>query len=130
MQTINIVRHYNIVLTKFQNKIYKDDPTWIAIWFFNNNIMYDNVTFEIQGNMHNTFPNPEHLSVRVIYENGYTSEWLHLSKDENGDGYMQPLDIAMGNKSKKNGKKNGKKNDKKNDKNRLKKLQTLRKKNK
>jgi hypothetical protein len=43
---------------------------------------------------------------------------------------MQPLDIAMGNKSKKNGKKNGKKNDKKNDKNRLKKLQTLRKKNK
>lgn len=121
MQTINIVRHYNIVLTKFQNKIYQDDPTWIAIWFFNN-YLYDNVTFEIQGNMHNTFPNPEHLSVRVIYENGYTSEWLHLSKDENGYGYRQPLDIAMGNKSKKNYKKNL------TSKKRLKKIQTLRKK--
>ena len=70
MQTINIVRHYKIIYTKFQNKIYQDDPTWIAEWFFNNSLT-DNVTFEIQGNMHNTFPNPEHLSVRVIYENGY-----------------------------------------------------------
>ena len=124
MQTLNIVRHYNIVLTKFQNKIYQDDPTWIARWFFNN-YLYDNVTFEIQGNMHNTFPNPEHLSVRVIYENGYTSEWLHLSKDENGDGYSQPLVIGMGNK--KNGKKNGTKNGKKNTrKKRFKEIQTLR----
>lgn len=98
MQSINIVRHYKILLTKFQNKIYHDDPTWIAEWFFNNSLA-DNVTFEIQGNMHNTFPNPEHLSVRVIYENGYTSEWLHLSKDANGYGYRQHL--AMGNKLKK-----------------------------
>lgn len=121
MQTIYIERHYNIILTKFQNKIYQDDPTWIARWFFNN-YLYDNVTFEIRGNMHNTFPNPEHLSVRVIYENGYISEWLHLSKDENGDGYMQQL--AMGNKYKKNYKKNV------SSKKRLKKIQTLRKKNK
>ena len=99
MQTINILRHYKIIYTKFQNKIYHDDPTWIAEWFFNNSLT-DNVTFEIQGNMHNTFPNPEHLSVRVIYENGYTSEWLHLSKDAHGNGYRQHL--ATGNKLKKN----------------------------
>ena len=127
METLNIVRHYNIVLTKFKNKIYQDDPTWVAKWFFYNNIMYDNVTFEIQGDMHNTFPNPQHLSVRVIYENGYTSEWLHLSKDENGDGYRQPLNIGMGNKDKKNNKKNNKKNTRKK---RFKKILTFRKKNK
>lgn len=98
MQTINIVRHYKIIYTKFQNKIYHDDPTWIAEWFFNNSLT-DNVTFEIQGTMHNTFPNPEHLSVRVIYENGFTSEWLHLSKDAYGNGYRQHL--ATGNKLKK-----------------------------
>lgn len=56
--------------------------------------------------------------MRVIYENGYISEWLHLSKDENGDGYIQQL--AMGNKYKKNV----------SSKKRLKKIQTLRKKNK
>ena len=38
MQTINIVRHYKITYTKFQNKIYQDDPTWIAEWFFNNSL--------------------------------------------------------------------------------------------
>lgn len=130
MQTINIVRHYKIVLTKFQNKTYQDDPSWIAKWFFNNSLA-DNVTFEIQGNIHNTFPNPEHLSVRVIYENGYTSEWLHLSKDANGDGYRQQL--AMGNKHNKHNKhsKHNKQNkhNKHNitSKNRLKKTQTLRK---
>jgi hypothetical protein len=71
--------------------------------------------------------------VRVIYENGYTSEWLHLSKDENGDGYSQPLVIGMGNKKNgkkngtKNGKKNGTKNGKKNTrKKRFKEIQTLR----
>ena len=45
MQTINIVRHYTIVLTRFKNAIYEDDPTWIAEWFFNNYIASHNLFF-------------------------------------------------------------------------------------
>jgi hypothetical protein len=65
MQAINIVRHYNVILTRFKNSIYNDDTTWIAEWFFNN-FLANNVTFEIRGSMHVTFPNPPHLSIRVI----------------------------------------------------------------
>ena len=117
MQTINIVRHYNIILTRFKGVIYQEDPTWIAEWFFNNYIA-DNVTFEIRGSKHITFPNPEHVSVRVIYQNGFTTDWLHLSQYADGTGYNQELAIGMGNKSIKNIKKLKK----------LKKLKTLRKK--
>ena len=58
------------------------------------------MTFEIRGTKHVTFPNPDHVSVRVIYEDGSISEWLHLSQDENGNGYDQALVIGMGNKNK------------------------------
>ena len=115
MQAINIVRHYNVILTRFKNSIYNDDTRWIAEWFFNN-FLANNVTFEIRGSMHVTFPNPPHLSIRVIYEDGSMTEWLHLSQDENGMGYIQH--IGMGNKFKKN----------LTSKKRLKKLKTLRKK--
>jgi hypothetical protein len=98
MPTINIVRHYNIVLTRFKNAIYEDDPTWIAEWFFNNYIA-DNVTIEIRGNEHRTFPNPPHLSVKITYEDETSTGWLHLSQDENGVIYVQPL--GEGNKFKK-----------------------------
>ena len=126
MQAITIVRHYNVILTRYNNEIYQYDPTWIAYWFFNN-FLADNVTFEIRGSFHVTFPNPPHLSVRVIYEDGSVSEWLHLSQDENGMGYIQPF--GMGNKFKKNYK-NYKKYTNKKKLKKLKKLKTLRKKKK
>ena len=126
MQAINIVRHYNVILTRFKNSIYNDDTTWIAEWFFNN-FLANNVTFEIRGSMHVTFPNPPHLSIRVIYEDGSMTEWLHLSQDENGMGYIQH--IGTGNKFKKNYK-NYKNYKKYTNKKNLKKFKTLRKKNK
>lgn len=120
MQTINIVRHYTIVLTRFKNAIYQDDPTWIAEWFFNNYIA-DNVTFEIRGNEHRTFPNPPHLSVKITFEDETSSGWLHLSQDENGVIYVQPL--GEGKKFRKN--RTGKKKSKN-----FQKFKTLRKKHK
>ena len=98
MQTINVLRHYNIIITRFKNSIYNDNTEWIARWYFDN-YLEDNVTFEVRGAMHVTFPNPPHLSVRVIYRDGTMTDWLHLSQDENGIGYIQPL--GMGNKFKK-----------------------------
>ena len=104
MPTITIVRNYNIILTRYKNSIYQEDPTWIAEWFFNNYIA-DNVTFEIRGSKHVTFPNPEHVSVKVIYEDGSTTDWLHMSQNADGTGYNQELVIGMGNRSNKNIKK-------------------------
>lgn len=123
MQAINIVRHYNVILTRFKNSIYNGDTQWIAMWFFNN-FVDDNVTFEIRGSTHVTFPNPEHLSVRVIYEDGSMTEWLHLSQDINGMGYIQPVGIGMGNRFKKNHKNHKNHTSKK----KFRKLKTLRKK--
>jgi len=99
MQAINVVRHYNIIRTRFKNSIYNDNTEWIARWYFDN-YLEDNVTFEVRGSVHVTFPNPPHLSVRVIYQDGTMTDWLHLSQDENGVGYIQPL--GMGIKFKKN----------------------------
>jgi hypothetical protein len=99
MQTINVVRRYNIILTRFKNSIYNDNTEWIARWYFDN-YLEDNVTFEVRGSVHVTYPNPPHLSVRVIYQDRTMTDWLHLSQDENGVGYIQPL--GMGNKFNKN----------------------------
>ena len=55
---------------------------------------------------------------KVIYEDGSTTDWLHLSQHADGSGYNQERVFGMGNKSNKNIKKIKK----------LKKLKTLRKK--
>ena len=82
---------YNVVREKIINKIYLGDVSGIALWFYQTqNIHVDNIKIIIYGDFHNTFPNPQHLTVEITYP-GYRSGRLHMSIDEYGNWYQQPL---------------------------------------
>ena len=97
---MNIEKTYDINIIKYKNSEYKDDTDWIPYWFYTNyDPEIDNVIFEIRGDFHETYPNPPHLSVRIIYPDKSDTGWLHISKDDLGYGYIQKM--GMGNKNKK-----------------------------
>ena len=94
---MNIEKTYNINIIKYKNTEYKDNTDWIPYWFYTSyDPEIDNVTFEIRGDFHETYPNPAHLSVRIIYPDKSDTGWLHISKDDLGYGYIQ--NMGMGNK--------------------------------
>ena len=94
-QCYMISKNYDIKITKFKGSIYEGDTEWIAEWFYTQYQPFaDNITFHIRGDFHVTYPNPPHLSVKIEYPDGTISEWLHLSIDEYGKGYIQDMAIA------------------------------------
>ena len=94
-QCYAITKNYDVKITKFKGSIYEGDIEWIAEWFYTQYQPFsDNVIFHIRGDFHVTYPNPPHLSVKIEYPDGTLSEWLHLSIDEYGKGYIQDMGIA------------------------------------
>ena len=109
---IDVLKTYDVKITPFRGASYTEDTTWIAYWYYTQyDQNADNVTFEIRGNFHQTYPNPPHLSIRVISPDGKITPWLHLSINQAGLPYLQPLTIAgkMRKKTKKHNQKNSKK---------------------
>ena len=101
-QCYMISKNYDIKITKFKGSIYEGDTEWIVEWFYTQYQPFaDNVIFHIRGDFHVTYPNPPHLSVKIEYPDGTVSEWLHLSIDEYGKGYIQDMAIAGQKKSRK-----------------------------
>ena len=99
-QCYAVTKNYDIKITKFKGSIYGGDTEWIAEWFYTQYQPFaDNVIFHIRGDFHVTYPNPPHLSVKIEYPDGALSEWLHISVDEYGKGYIQDMAIAGQKKS-------------------------------
>ena len=99
-QCYAVSKNYDVKITKFKGSIYEGDTEWIPEWFYTHYQPFaDNVIFHIRGDFHVTYPNPPHLSVKIEYPDGTLSEWLHLSIDEYGKGYIQDLTIAGQKKS-------------------------------
>ena len=99
-QCYMVTKNYDVKITKFKGSIYEGDTEWIPEWFYSHYDPYaDNVIFHIRGDFHVTYPNPPHLSIKVEYPDGSITEWLHISVDEYGKGYIQNLGIAGEKKS-------------------------------
>lgn len=99
-QCYAVSKNYDVKIAKFKGSIYEGDTEWIPEWFYTHYQPFaDNVIFHIRGDFHVTYPNPPHLSVKIEYPDGTLSEWLHLSIDEYGKGYIQDLTIAGQKKS-------------------------------
>ena len=99
-QCYAVTKNYDIKITKFKGSTYEGDSEWIAEWFYTQYQPFsDNIIFHIRGDFHVTYPNPPHLSVKIEYPDGTISEWLHLSIDEYGKGYIQDMAIAGQKKS-------------------------------
>ena len=98
---IPVYKNYTVKRIPFRNNIYKDNVDWLAQWFYNNiENNTDNILIEIKGNFHQTYPNPPHLSVRFKYNDFWTAMY-HMSIDQNGYVYAQPINTHMKGKSKK-----------------------------
>jgi len=93
LQNIRKTYHVNRIRNKMYNSIYDGNTEWIAHWFYTQidpNI--DNVTFEILGGFHQTYPHPEHLSIRIIYPDGQITPIMHVQYNkESGQGSTQIL---------------------------------------
>ena len=95
---MNVEKKYNIIKTKFKNSIYNGDTNWIAYWFYTQyDPNADNITIKINGDFHQTYPNPQHLSIEIInpgndLSNKYKTPLMHISKDDNNYGYVQELE--------------------------------------
>ena len=91
----NIKKTYNInrITIKQYNSKYVGDTLWIAHWFYTQIDPYaDNVTFEILGGFHQTYPQPEHLSIRVLYPDGQITPIMHVEYNKDtGHGSLQVL---------------------------------------
>jgi len=93
LQCNPILKNYNIQLFRVDGQYYRYDTEWLVNWYYTSiNPHIDNLTFEIHGSLHSTFPNPEHLSVKIKDMNGnYITPMLHISVDENNNPYIQEL---------------------------------------
>ena len=98
-----VTKNYDIKITKYKGTEYKGETQWIAEWYYTvYEPFMDNVIFHIRGDFHETYPNPPHLSIKIEYPDNTLSNWLHLSIDKDGKGYIQNFNIAgKKNKSKK-----------------------------
>jgi len=89
--TLAIYKNYSVERIPFYNRIYDDPVDWIAHLFYANvDCTTDNILIKIYGDFHQTFPNPPHLRITFTY-NGITTAYFHISVDENGIGYTQPI---------------------------------------
>ena len=88
---MNHLKKYHVVRTStYQSEAFYGDVSGIAAWFYQIYPSLDNITITIYGGFHVTYPNPPHISL-VISNETLESEKLHMSIDENGYWYQQPL---------------------------------------
>lgn len=109
---VPVYKRYTVKRITFKNSVYEGETEWLAQWFYNNMDNYsDNILIEIKGDFHQTFPNRPHLSVRFKSNDLWTGVY-HMSVDQNGFVYAQPLNVVKKGKmkkKKKSKKKKGKK---------------------
>ena len=109
-----IRKTYTIECIARNGPAYEENTEWIAFCIFNSfsQSEIDNIHITVKGSFHSTFPNPKHISVSFTH-NDINSGDLHLSIDEFGMGYIQPIFVgyglpAVGKKGKSKGKGKGK----------------------
>lgn len=98
LQNVKKNYNYNRIHLKQFNSIYKGDINWIAHWFYTQIDPYaDNVTFDILGDFHATYMQPEHLSIRVIYPDGQILPNMHIQYNPiTGEGELQTIGMPEG----------------------------------
>lgn len=93
IKNIKKTYHVNrIKMNKF-NSIYSGDAKWIAHWFYTQfDPEADNVTFDILGDFHATYMQPEHLSIIVRYPDGHVLPTMHIEYNQiTGEVSLQQL---------------------------------------
>tara|TARA_Y100000389_G_C17466198_1_gene525810 strand:+ start:2394 stop:2774 length:381 start_codon:yes stop_codon:yes gene_type:complete len=86
----SVDKTYTVQRRSAKNSSYSGDITGIALWFYSQNVDVDNINIIIDGDFHSTYPNPPHLTVEINYD-GLTTGKLHMSLNENGYWYPQPI---------------------------------------
>tara|TARA_B100000749_G_C18084208_1_gene324981 strand:+ start:39 stop:410 length:372 start_codon:yes stop_codon:yes gene_type:complete len=86
-----VEKRFKVTRSKFRGTKYTGPTEGLAQWYYINvDPNADNITINIYGGFHETFPNPMHLSVE--YESsGSTSPRYHMSVDQYGNLYAQPI---------------------------------------
>tara|TARA_Y100001935_G_scaffold208345_1_gene177855 strand:- start:2123 stop:2449 length:327 start_codon:yes stop_codon:yes gene_type:complete len=85
------VKTYNVIRNKYYNNIYYGDVAGIASWFYQTaGPDINDITITVYGGIHQTFPNPPHLTVEITHDN-YNSGRLHMSEGQDGYWYKQEL---------------------------------------
>jgi len=84
-----VEKKFKVTRSKFRGTKYTGPTEGLAQWYYINvDPNADNITINIYGGFHETFPNPMHLSVE--YESsGSTSPKYHMSVDQYGNLYAQ-----------------------------------------
>ena len=106
---IPIIKKYSVTRHKFRNSIYRGDCSGLAIWYYSHmDSSSDNIIIHVYGDYHQTYPNEPHLSVSYETDN-HTSQRYHMSIDQYGYYYIQPLlsSIKKSRKSRKSRKRHG-----------------------
>lgn len=81
---------YRVHRHKFRGRLYEGNCDGLAQWYYTYaNPNTDNLTVHIFGDIHQTFPNPFHLSVEYEEENGTKTNRYHMSSDGYGNFYKQ-----------------------------------------
>ena len=103
---VPVEKKYSVQRNKFHSKKYEGDCDGLAQWYYTNmNPNTDNIKIYIFGDLHQTFPNPYHLSVEYEEENGIKTERYHMSSDGYGNFYKQEIMRAGKKKTKRRKKK-------------------------
>jgi hypothetical protein len=101
------VKSYTIKKIPHNGSVYNGDVSGIVAWYYTNiNNVADFVTLNVYGTLHQTYPNPGHLSVEISTPEGQNTGRLHFSLGQQG-WYQQPL--AFGKKRKRTRKQKRKK---------------------
>ena len=106
---VPVEKKYSVQRNLFHGGKYEDNCDGLAQWYYTNmNPNTDNIKIYIFGDLHQTFPNPYHLSVEYEEENGKRTERYHMTPDGYGN-FMKQDFFRAGLKKKKKSKKKSKK---------------------
>ena len=84
-----VEKTYEVNRFAFRGSKYQGDPEGLAQWFYATvDAQADNLTITIHGDFHETFPNPEHLTVEYKWDGGDLGR-LHMSVGQDGHFYDQ-----------------------------------------
>ena len=86
---------WTLTRNTFRGTTYEGNANGLVGWYYANLMPWVHPTpthkleIVINGGFHQTFPNPEHLSVTYIYD-GVSSPVYHMSINDRGNFYAQP----------------------------------------
>ena len=107
---VPVTKDYKVNRLTIRNVKYTGDCSGLAYWYYTNNPNSNNIIIHIHGGFHQTYPNPEHITVEYE-DNGMKTMKYHMSIGLDGFFYHQALGGVKKKKSKK--KKSKKKSSKK-----------------